>query len=70
MALRRSNKILGVGKPKKPAPPGNFNWRAGETVYGDWRARRAPKMRRASAEERLAFAAEIRAKTKLFGDAQ
>ena len=57
-----------AGKPKS-APDRNFNWRA-------WRARRtarlgrAPKMRRGTAEERAAFADEIRAKTKLFGDGQ
>lgn len=70
MGLRGSNKIFGIGRPKKPPAPGGFNWRPGETVYGDWRARRAPKMRRASAEERSAFADEMRAKTKLFGDGQ
>ena len=70
MGIRGSNKTLGLGNSKKPSPPNNFNWRAAESVYGDWRSRRAPKMRRAGAEERAAFAAEIRAKTTLFGGGQ
>ena len=64
MGLRGSNKILGVGKSKKPSRPDTFPWRPGEMAY---RApRRATKMRPGTPDERAAFAAEIRAKTKLF----
>jgi hypothetical protein len=66
--ILRSNKLIGVGRAKKPPLPDTFNWRPGETVCGDWRSRRARKMRRGTPEERAAFAAEIREKTKLFGD--
>jgi hypothetical protein len=66
MARVKSNQLIGLGRAKKAPPPDSYNWRAGETVYGDWRARGAPKMRRGTPAERAAFAAEIRSKTKLF----
>jgi hypothetical protein len=60
-----------MSRVKKPPPDNSsFKWRAGETVYGDWRSRRAPEMRRGTHEERSAFADEIRRKTELFGDGQ
>jgi len=64
MGIRGSNKIVGIGRPKKPPAADSFPWRPGEMAYRT--PRRAPKMRPGTPEERSTFAAEIRAKTKLF----
>ena len=67
MGLRGSNKILGVGKSKKPSRPDTSRGGPARCAY------RAPAPRDENApgtpDERAAFAAEIRAKTKLFGGA-
>ena len=65
--IRDRTKSAAVGK-SKPRLTAISTGAPARSSYGT--PRRAPKMRRGTAEERAAFADEIRAKTKLFGDGQ